>query len=159
MPRGLLHNRATMPVGIAMMRRLLSFVLLAASCALLSACATEKLRSKENILTETLRSYAASIRWGEFDQAIGFIDPKILAEHPLTSLEIERLKQVRVSGYDEMPVVPVGEDEVQQTVKIDLLNVNTQVARSIIDRQTWKYDATAKRWWLVSGLPDISRRE
>jgi len=142
-----------------MMRRLLPLALLAASCVLLSACATEKMRSRETILTDTLLSYAASIRWGEFDQAVGFIDPKILAEHPPTSLEISRLKQVRVSSYDEMPVVPVSDDEVQQTVKIDLLNVNTQVARSIVDHQTWKYDATAKRWWLVSGLPDISRRD
>ena len=129
-----------------MMRRPFLLVLLTASCALLSTCATEKMRSKETVLTETLRSYAASIRWGEFDQAIGFLDPKVLAEHPLTSLEIERLKQVRVSGYDEMPVVPVSEDEVQQTVKIDLLNVNTQVARSIVDHQTWRYDAPTKRW-------------
>jgi len=142
-----------------MMRRLFLLVLLAASCALLSACATEKMRNKETILTDTLRSYAQTLRWGNFDQAIGFVDPKILAEHPLTSLEIERFKQVRVSGYDDAPVVPVSEDEVQQTVKIDLLNVNTQVARSVVDHQTWKYDAAAKRWWLVSGLPDISRRE
>ena len=141
------------------MRRSLPLTLLAASCALLSACATEKMRSKETILTDTLRTYAQTIRWGEFDQAIGFIDPKILAEHPLTSLEIERLKQVRVTGYDDAPVVPVNDDEVQQTVKLDLLNVNTQVARSVVDRQTWKYDAATKRWWLVSGLPDISRRE
>lgn len=141
------------------MRRSLPLTLLAASCTLLSACATEKMRSKETILTDTLRTYAQTIRWGEFDQAIGFIDPKILAEHPLTSLEIERLKQVRVTGYDDAPVVPVNDDEVQQTVKLDLLNVNTQVARSVVDRQTWKYDAAAKRWWLVSGLPDISRRE
>jgi len=117
------------------------------------------MRSKETILTDTLRTYAQTIRWGEFDQAIGFIDPKTLAEHPLTSLDIERLKQVRVTGYDDAPVVPVNDDEVQQTVKLDLLNVNTQVARSVVDRQTWKYDAATKRWWLVSGLPDISRRE
>lgn len=141
------------------MRRSLPLTLLAASCALLSACATEKMRSKETILTDTLRTYAQTIRWGEFDQAIGFIDPKTLAEHPLTSLDIERLKQVRVTGYDDAPVVPVNDDEVQQTVKLDLLNVNTQVARSVVDHQTWKYDAATKRWWLVSGLPDISRRE
>lgn len=141
------------------MRRTLPLALLAASCALLAGCATEKMRSKQTILTETLRSYAQTIRWGEFDQAAGFIDPKVLAEHPPTALEMERYRQVRVSSYDEGQPVPVGEDEVQQTVKLDLLNVNTQTMRSIVDRQTWKYDATAKRWWLVSGLPDISRRE
>jgi len=141
------------------MRRLLPLSFLAASCALLSACANQEIRSKQTILTDTLRSYAQTIRWGEFDQAAGFIDPKILAEHPPTAFELERFRQVHVSSYDEGAPVAVGPDEVQQVVKLDLLNVNTQTARSVVDRQTWKYDAAAKRWWLVSGLPDIGRRD
>ena len=72
---------------------------------------------------------------------------------------MERLHQVRVSGYDEQPAIPAGEDEVRQTVRIELVNVNTQSVRSIVDRQVWKYDEAAKRWWLISGLPDVSRHE
>ena len=26
----------------------------------------------------------------------------------------------------------------------------------ILDRQHWRYDAETKRWWLVSGLPDLT---
>lgn len=141
------------------MRRLLRSVPLIIALALLAACANQEIRSKQTILNETLRAYAAAIRWGEYEQAVGFIDPKIQAEHPVSSLELERLKQVRVSNYDESQPVAVSPDEVRQVVRLDLLNVNTQVARSIVDRRVWKYDKAGKHWWLVSGLPDITQRD
>jgi len=141
------------------MRRLLRSVPLIIAMALLAACANQEIRSKQTILNETLRAYAAAIRWGEYEQAVGFIDPKIQAEHPVSSLELERLKQVRVSNYDESQPVAVSADEVRQVVRLDLLNVNTQVARSIVDRRVWKYDKAGKHWWLVSGLPDITQRD
>jgi hypothetical protein len=137
----------------------LSSVLLIAALVLLGGCATEKMRSKTTLLDETLRSYAATIRWGEVSQALNFVEPKALAEHPPTQLELDRFRQVRVTGYNEQPVVPVSEDEMHQTVQIELVNVNTQSVRSVIDRQVWKYDEAGKRWWLTTGLPDISRHD
>ena len=141
------------------MRRLLLSVPLLLACLLASGCANQEIRSKQTILKETLRAYAAAIRWGEYEQAAAFIDPKIQAEQPLSNLDLERLRQVRVSSYDEGQPVVVGPDEVRQVVRLDLLNVNTQVARSIVDHRTWKYDAASKHWWLTTGLPDITRRE
>jgi hypothetical protein len=135
-----------------------SAVAIFALSALLAACATTQLRSKETQLTDTLKAYAATIRWGDVQRAQDFIDPKVLAEHPPTSLELARFKQVQITGYDEQPAVPVGENEVRQTVEIGLVNVNSQAARSVVDRQVWRYDETAKRWWLTSGLPDITRQ-
>lgn len=126
---------------------------------LLAGCASHEIRSRQVILDETLRSYAATIRWGDFEQAQSFLDPTLRASDPPTSLEMARYRQVQVSGYDEQPAQAVGEDEIRQTVRIGLVNVNTQSARSIVDRQVWKYDAEARRWWLTSGLPDISRAE
>jgi hypothetical protein len=126
---------------------------------LLAACATEKMRTKQTVLEETLIRYASTIRWGDVAQAQSFIDPKVLAEHPPTSLELARFKQVQVTGYNEQPPVPVGENEVRQTVQISLVNIATQGARSVVDNQVWKYDAESKHWWLVSGIPDISRKE
>ncbi|MEO5624045.1 MAG: hypothetical protein ABIO74_02840 [Dokdonella sp.] len=141
------------------MRRYLIACALATLATSLGACATDKMRSKQKVLDDTLRSYAATIRWGDMAQAQAFIDPKLLKEHPPTALELARYKQVQVSGYDEQPAVPVGDTEVRQTVKIDLVNINTQHARSVIDHQVWRYDDVAKHWWLTSGLPDISRSE
>jgi hypothetical protein len=126
---------------------------------LLSGCAAEKLRTRQTILDETLLRYASTIRWGDVAQAQSFIEPKVLAEHPPTSLELARFKQVQVTGYNEQPAVPVGDSEVRQTVQISLVNIATQAARTVVDNQVWHYDAESKHWWLTSGIPDISRKE
>jgi len=125
----------------------------------LGACANTEIRSRQTLLDETLRSYAATVRWGDIERAQAFIEPAQLAANPPGAIELARFRQVQVSGYDAQPAVAVSEGEVRQVVQIDLINVNTQAARSVIDRQVWKFDEAAKRWWLVSGLPDISRKE
>lgn len=130
------------------------------STVFLAACASmsmDKIKSKESILEETLKTYAATIRWGDMTQALAFVDPKYRQAHPLTDLDIARYRQVQVTSYNDQPAAPINADEVGQTVEIGLVNVNTQSARSIIDRQIWHYDEKAKRWWLMTGLPDIRR--
>lgn len=140
------------------MRRLPALLVLL-SIALLSACAMEKIRTKETILDETLRTYAATIRWGDMTQALVFVDPKYREAHPLSELDLARYKQVQVTAYNDQLPAPVSETEVRQTVEIGLVNVNTQGARSIVDRQVWRYDEAEKRWWLTTGLPDITRHD
>lgn len=115
-------------------------------------------KSREKILTETLRTYAATIRWGSIEQAETFVDPVYRAEHPLSQLELDRFKQVRITNYNDTAPVPINDNEVHQTVEIGLVNVHTQEARSIIDRQVWKYDKKGKIWLLSSGLPDITQK-
>ncbi|HET9034197.1 MAG TPA: hypothetical protein VFN25_14990 [Dokdonella sp.] len=116
-------------------------------------------KSREKALTETLRTYAATIRWGSIEQAEAFVDPEYRLAHPLTQLELDRFKQVRITNYNDTAPVPVNDNEVRQTVEIGIVNVHTQEARSIIDRQVWKYDRKAKVWLLSSGLPDITHKD
>jgi hypothetical protein len=116
-------------------------------------------KSREKILTETLRTYAATIRWGSIEQAETFVDPEYRAAHPLTQLELDRYKQVRFTNYNDSAPVPVNDDEVRQTVEIGIVNVHTQEARTIVDRQVWKYERKAKVWLLTSGLPDITHKD
>jgi hypothetical protein len=130
------------------------------SAALLASCASmsmKNIQSKETILEDTLKMYAATMRWGDMTQGLGFVDPKYLQAHPMTDLDLARYKQVRVTSYDDQPAAPVSETEVRQTVEIGLVNINTQTARSVIDNQIWRYDEKEKRWWLTTGLPDITR--
>lgn len=141
------------------MRRYLIGCLLLLSTVLVGACASTEIRSKQTVLEETLRSYAATIRWGDIAQGVTFLDPKYREAHPQTGLELARFKQIRISGYEDQPATPVSADEVTQTVQISLINIHTQQERGIVDHQTWRYDEKAKRWWLTSGLPDISRPE
>ena len=122
---------------------------------LLAACATNQ-RSED--LTNTLNAYHSTLRWGDFQHALNFVDPAWREAHPLTPLQLARYKQVRVVGYDEgQGPVPASDTEVRQTVKIGLVNRHTMQQRYIIDHQDWRWDDQAKRWWLTTGLPDITR--
>jgi hypothetical protein len=135
-----------------MQKRLAVMVFAAAA---LAGCAAVS-KSDEKLLEETLETYAAVIRWGNFDEAAAFVDPETLKTHPISTLDLQRYHQVQVTVYTEQPVRHVGEHDVLQVVEIGLVNINTQAARAIIDKQLWRFDAKAKRWWLVSGLPDIT---
>ncbi len=136
------------------MRRTLS-LLVVSSFLLLAGCATSQ---RSDTLTTTLNAYGSTLRWGDFQSAAQFIDPQLRAAHPVSKLDLERYQQVKVSEYDNgAGPVPAGENEVQQTVDISLINIHTQTERSIVDHQTWHYDEKSKHWWLTSGLPDITQ--
>lgn len=122
--------------------------------ALLAACATSP-DGDTKLLQETLDDYATTMRWGDIPQAIAFIDPETLAKRPVTSFDLERFRQVRIAGYREQPWAITGPGMARQVVEIELINRNTQTVRSMVDAQDWRWDETAKRWWLVSGLPNI----
>lgn len=137
------------------MRHTPSLAIMLSVLLLTAGCATQK---RSDTLTTTLNAYASTMRWGDFQSAAQFIDPKIRAAHPLSKLDLARYKQVQVSEYDSgAGPVPVDENDVQQTVHISLVNIHTQVERTVVDHQTWHYDAKSQHWWLTSGLPDITR--
>ncbi|RDI97269.1 hypothetical protein DVT68_18130 [Dyella solisilvae] len=137
------------------MRRVL-IPLATLSMLLLGGCATDQ---RKDALTDTLNAYAGVVRWSDYNGAATFVDPKVREAHPVSPLEMSRYQQYKVSGYDEgKGPTHHGEFEVSQDVQINLVNVNTQSERVITDHQTWHYDVEGKHWWLVSGLPDISRQ-
>lgn len=130
--------------------------LLCACLLLLAACGgmPSSGAARDNMLTD----YGAAIRWNEFDKALDYIDPVVRQQQPMSDLETERLKQIQVTGY-EVKTRDVGADgSIEQMVEIRVVNRNTQIERIVTDRQTWRRDATGKRYWLVSGLPDFSAR-
>lgn len=136
------------------MRRSLS-LLAVLTVLLLGGCATNQ---RSDLLTDTLTAYGSTVRWGDLSSAAQFIEPKQREAHPLSKLDEARYEQVKVSEYDAgAGPVPDGENKVQQTVHISLINVHTQSERSIVDHQTWQYDEKTKHWWLISGLPDITQ--
>ena len=129
--------------------------LLVLALMLCAGCATDQ---RNQALIRTLNSYASTLRWGDFQSALQFIDPEVRDQHQPSALDLARYQQVRVTGYDEgAGAVPDGENRVRQVVQIGLVNLNTQAERTVIDRQSWRYDPQTKRWWLTSGLPDITR--
>lgn len=124
---------------------------------LLAACATDK--PQGDALEQRLDSYESTLRYsGDLTQAVGFLDPEWLKAHPIPELELERLRQVQVTGYQAGDVQAVDDLHVLQVVRMEVVNIHTQQARSVIDRQEWRYDPEGKMWWLTSGLPKIAPR-
>lgn len=126
-----------------------------ASCLLISLLLGCTEQRKDDGLKARIYQYAAVIRWNEIDQAAAFIAPELRAEQSLTPTQRERWRQLQVARYNEGPQAVDADGSVRQMVEIDLINRNTQVMRSIVDHQIWRFDPTTKTWWLHSGLPDL----
>lgn len=135
--------------------RALRLVALVVASLLLASCGNSK--SDLKLLDETLKAYTSMMRWADITATVEFIDPEKRAEFTPTSFERERWKQVRIGGVKAQAPTPIGETEMQQIVGIDLINVNTQNVRTISTVNRWRYDAEAKKWWLMNGLPKIDR--
>lgn len=138
-----------------MQRQRLFFIVI--TLVFIAGCAGNK---RSDSLTGTLHAYQATMRWGDFQHALEFLSPDYREAHPLTALDHSRYQQVRVVGYDEgSGPAPVADGEVRQTVRIALVNLHTQRERFVIDQQVWKWDPAAERWWLTTGLPDITTHD
>ncbi len=71
---------------------------------------------------------------------------------------LKRFEQVKINGYQVLSQEPgTSEFEYIQLVEILVENRHTKQLRSVRDRQRWQYDPDDERWWLVSGIPDLSR--
>ena len=130
-------------------------VLVLALALLLAACASSGQRSPRD---QMLYDYVSAVRWSDFDAAARFLDPELLAREPMTDLERERYRQFQVSGYEVKSASEPAEGEYEQVGEIRVVNRHTQVEKIITDRQRWRWDPEAKRWWLASGLPDLDER-
>lgn len=134
--------------------RLFRVVLLAGLIGL-AGCATQ--RHSRDLLQVTLYDYSGAIRWNRFDAAANFLDPELLAKKPLTPLELERYEQIQVTAYRVRGSEQPSPTQLRQLVEIRFVNRHTQAERMILEQESWRYDETLRRWWLTSGLPDITR--
>jgi hypothetical protein len=121
----------------------------------LASCGEPKADAK--LLELALDHYASVMRFGSIGQALSFIDPEVAKEKPMSRLDMERYEQVEFSNYRAQPVVMIPPDRARQVVQLSVTNRHTQIVRELVDVQEWRFDAAAKRWWLVSGLPDITQ--
>jgi len=122
----------------------------------LAACTPNPVEKSK---TETFEQYETIIRWSQWDAAADFISPEYQAEHPITRLEMDRLRLFRVTSYTLRAAAVYDEGKtVMQTVEIKMFNTQQAVERTILQEQEWRYDEERKRWLLHSGLPDPTNR-
>ena len=124
--------------------------------ALLAACTPNP---AEKSLSEALKQYETIIRWSQWDAAADFLAPEYLLENPVSRLDMDRLRLFKVTAYTlrSTGIFDNGLTARQQ-VEIRLFNRRQGIERSIIDEQEWRWNETAKRWYLHSGLPDPTQR-
>ena len=119
------------------------------------APAAAQSRLQRGKLQQVQDAYAASIRWGDFENAWQAVDPAYRAEHPMTELEFERYKQIQISGYRDLSTRGGPDGTVERAVELRVINKHTMAERTMRYRERWRWDPEAKRWWLVVGLPDL----
>ncbi|MGD2128015.1 MAG: hypothetical protein PVJ33_01865 [Lysobacterales bacterium] len=133
--------------------RILAFTL---ACALLASCMPSQVDKSRG---EAFRKYETLVRWSQWDAAAEFIAPEYLEEHPITRLEMDRLRLFRVTAYT-VRSTGIFDDGLtaRQVVEIRMFNSNQAVERTVMDEQEWRYDEQRKAWLLWSGLPDPTQR-
>ena len=134
------------------MKLILQTLLALGMATLLSGCPQTK---EEKGLSETLLQYETIVRWAQWDAATDFVSPEYLAEHPVSRLDLDRLRLFRVTQYLVRSSAPVDDGKgLLQVVEIKMFNKNQARERTVINEQYWKYNELTERWQLHSGLPD-----
>lgn len=135
--------------------RITLLLLLLLSSLLLVSCSNN---THTKTLSESLKQYEAFIRWSQWDGAIEFMAPEYLATSPITTLDMDRLRLFRVTQYNVRSSIPFdGGTGLRQNVEIRMFNRNRAVEVALVDQQEWRYNAERERWYLHSGLPDVTR--
>jgi hypothetical protein len=130
-------------------------IVLVLSVTVLAGCTSS---GQEKTLDTTLAEYEKAVRWSQWDAAVQFLAPTFLETSAPTSLDLDRLRLFRVTNYEIRSATPVdGGLGFRQTVEIRMFNKNHAVERGVRDVQEWRYDATLERWFLHSGLPDVTK--
>ncbi|TBR13991.1 MAG: hypothetical protein EPO46_01650 [Lysobacter sp.] len=121
---------------------------------LLAGCATGG--QSGDALQQAQYDWSAAIRWGDFEGAANLVDPDVRAKHASTAVELERYKQVQISSYRDLGSSSDAKaGTARRDIEIGVINRHTLAERIVRYRETWRWDAGARRWWVTSGLPDL----
>lgn len=135
--------------------RLPMIVLLVVS-ALLAAWPVQAMGGRQAArLEQAQAAFASAVRWSDYEAALQLVDPAWHAAHPVTALQLERYRQLRVSSYREGGNAVRADGTVVREIEVGAVNRHTQAERTVRWREQWRWDAEAGRWWQVAGLPDF----
>jgi hypothetical protein len=133
------------------MRPLFSYGLsLLLAATLLSGCQSVGGQKRDELLTETLRAYSSTIRWGDLRHAYGYLRPEQAEKAEIPP----GLDNIRVTHYEVVdPLRMMGENGASQVVQIRYIQQDRQMEKELTDRQLWEFEEEAKRWYLISKVP------
>jgi len=131
-------------------------IMLSLAVIVAAACTPNQVNQERG---EAFKQYETIIRWSQWDAAADFISADYQKEHPITRLEMDRLRLFKVTAYTVRSTGVFDEGmTARQTVEIKMYNKTRGLERTIVDEQEWRYNEEIKRWMLHSGLPDPTKR-
>ena len=92
-------------------------------------------RRQASQLEKLQDSYAASIRWGDFEDAWQLVDPAYRDAHPMSDLAFERYQQIQISGYSDRTTSTTPEGDVVRNVEVRAINKHTMAERTLRYRE------------------------
>lgn len=114
--------------------------------------------SQQQRQTETFDRYEALVRWSQYDVLVDFMHPDWLEENPVTSLDVDRLKQFQVTQYRVRQIVAIEDGSgVDRLIELRMYHIHSARERSIQYVESWRWDEEFERWMLHSGLPDVTQ--
>lgn len=124
-------------------------VLLLAGCASMGG-------NQSDALDRAQYAWSAAVRWNDFEGAVNLIDPKQRDKLAPTGLQMERYRQVQISGYRDVgSSADMEGGTAVRDIQIGVINRHTQSERSVRYSERWRWDPEARTWWNTSGLPDL----
>lgn len=130
-------------------------ILAAVATATASGCAGIENKSRVVKLDQTVRLYADSIRWGNFETAASLVRRRDGTTSVMTAAIPAGL---RVTGYASN-VLSVNEqgDEAKVVTSFSYYFTSTSSVRDISHTDLWWFDPTIERWFMDGRLPDFRR--
>ena len=136
--------------------RIHALIMILLAALLLTACGTNS--KKDRTETEVMEQYSALVRWSQFDALPDYMHPDWLAENPIRQLDIERLRQFRVTSYRVRQVISVDDgDGVDRVIQLRLNHIHSAREREVQYLESWRWDEEFERWMLHSPLPDVTQ--
>jgi len=129
----------------------LGFVLIVMAALLLSSCASMEKNNKMDGLKFTSLHYAKALRWGDYPGAMKMTQ---LPDGKVDDVDLEYLKNIKVTGYDVSPAA-FNEDQTIGYTRLYLEYYNEFVnsVHTLTVDQTWKYDEELTQWFCETPMP------
>ena len=120
---------------------------------LIAGCTGVLNLAQQNRFDKTSRAYEKVIRWSDFEEAVQYLNDTAKKKNPP---DLKKLKHIKVIEYKvNRTTLMKDKSQVFQIAEIQYYRDDSNVVKTITDKQLWEYDASLRNWYLLSGLPDF----
>ncbi len=107
--------------------------------------------NRKEAVTEQTEAFATNLRWGRYDAAAAHVEPQQRIE--FLKLVRDPRAPVRFTDWEVLAVeLGPGMTEATALVHFKLHRLPSMTEIEIADEQTWRYEASRLRWFLVPKL-------